>query len=155
MANKTTGFVLGALMAGACAQAAPADHYTVGDLTKALEGLKAKAAATGSASDTLATYPGHHTMLAYRSKDGGGELHKQYADIFYIVRGKATLMTEGTLTGAKEEGPGELRGPSVDGGKKTELGPGDVVHIPAGTPHQLLVGKGDELLYFVVKVKEN
>jgi hypothetical protein len=29
------------------------------------------------------------------------------------------------------------------------------VRIPAGTPHQLLVGKGDELLYFVVKVKEN
>lgn len=155
MASKTTGFVLGALMAGASAQAAPADHYTVGDLTKLLDGLKAKAAASGSASDTLASYPGHHTMLAYRTKDGGGEVHKQYADVFYIVRGKATLMTEGTLAGAKEESPGELRGPSVDGGKSTLLGPGDVVHIPAGTPHQLLIAKGDELLYFVVKVKEN
>jgi mannose-6-phosphate isomerase-like protein (cupin superfamily) len=155
MVSKTTGFVLGALMAGASAQAAPADHYTVGDLVKAMEGLKAKAAASGSASDTLASYPGHHTMLAYRTKDGTGEVHKQYADIFYIVRGKATLMTEGTLEGSKEESPGELRGTKVDGGKTTLLGPGDVVHIPAGTPHQLMVGKGDELLYFVVKVKEN
>lgn len=155
MASKTTGFVLGALMAGASAQAAPADHYTVGDLTKTMEGLKAKAAASGSASDTLATYPGHHTMLAYRSKDGTAEIHKQYADIFYIVRGKATLMTEGTLESAREESPGELRGTKVDGGKTTALAAGDIVHIPAGTPHQLMVGKGDELLYFVVKVKEN
>ncbi len=155
MTNKTTGFVLGALMAGASAQAAPVDHYTAADLTKAMESLKAKAAATGSASDTLANYPNHHTMLAFRTKDGTGEVHKQYADIFYIVKGKATLLSEGTLSGAKEESAGEWRGPSVDGGKTTILGAGDVVHIPAGTPHQLLVAKGDELLYFVVKVKEN
>ena len=87
MAGKTTGVVLGALIAGAAAGAAPADHWSVGDLTKAMDGLKAKAAATGSASDTLATYNRHHTMLAFRTKDGGAEVHTQYADVFYIVRG--------------------------------------------------------------------
>ena len=154
MKNKTTGLVLGALVAGAAAQAAPADHWSVADLTKAMDGLKAKAAASGSASDTLATYNRHHTMLAFRTKDGTGEVHSQYADVFYIVRGKATLLTEGTLEGSHEESPGELRGTAVTGGKSTPLGEGDVVHIPAGTPHQLLVAKGDELLYFVIKIKE-
>jgi mannose-6-phosphate isomerase-like protein (cupin superfamily) len=155
MTGKTTGVVLGALIAGAAAHAAPADHWSVGDLTKALDGLKAKAAASGSASDTLASYNRHHTMLAFRTKDGTAEIHAQFADIFYIVRGKATLVTEGTLEGSHEESPGELRGTVVSGGKSTPLGEGDVVHIPAGTPHQLLVAKGDELLYFVIKIKEH
>lgn len=155
MTGKTTGIVLGAMIAGASAGAAPADHYNVGDLVKAMEGLKAKAAATGSASDTLATYNNHHTMLAYRTKDGPAEVHAKYADMFYIVRGKATLLTEGVLEGSHEESPGELRGAAVSGGKRTTLAEGDVVHIPAGTPHQLLVAKGDEFLYFVIKVKEH
>ncbi len=154
MTGNTTGIVLGAIIASASAGAAPADHYTVSDLEKAGEALKAKAAATGSAGDTLATYTNHHTMLSYRTKDGTAEVHAKYADLFYIVRGKATLLTEGTLEGGHEESPGELRGTAVTGGKTTVLKEGDVVHIPAGTPHQLLVAKGDEFLYFVIKVKE-
>ncbi len=155
MANKTTGLILGAIIAAAAAQAAPVDHYTVAGLTKAMAKLKNEAAASGSASEKLAQYPGHFTMLAYRDKDGGGEVHQHYADIFYIVRGKATLVTEGKLADAQEEAPGELRGPAVEGGKRTKLAAGDVVHIPAGTPHQLLVPKGHQLLYFVIKIREN
>ncbi len=133
MAWRSTGIILGALIAAAAtAQAAPADHYSVADLTKMMQALKAKAAATGSASEKLQQYPNHFTMLAYRNKDGGGEIHSQFADIFYIVRGKAVV-----------------------GGKSTSLAAGDVVHIPAGTPHQLLIAPGDELLYFVIKVKES
>ena len=155
MASKTTGIILGALMAGTSAQAAPADHYSIGDLTHEMDKLKAQAAATGSASEKLQQYPNHFTMLAYRTKDGGAEIHQQNADIFYVVRGKAVLLTEGSIPDVKEESPGELRGASVVGGKKTALGTGDVVHIPAGTPHQLLVSAGDEFLYFVIKVKEH
>lgn len=147
------GLGLAAMIAGA--GAAPADHYSLTDLTRAADALRAKAAATGSASDTLATYPNHHTMLSYRTKDGAAEVHTRYADMFYIVRGKATLLTEGTLEGQHEESPGEWRGTAVTGGKTTVLKEGDVVHIPAGTPHQLLVAKGDELVYFVIKVKEH
>jgi mannose-6-phosphate isomerase-like protein (cupin superfamily) len=155
MTNTTAGLVLGAVIAATAATAAPADHYTIADLDKAAAALKAKAAASGSASDTLATYANHHTMLAFRTQDGTAEVHTRYADVFYIVRGKATLLTEGALDGSHEEGPGELRGTAVTGGKRTELKEGDVVHIPAGTPHQLLVAKGGELLYFVIKIKEH
>ena len=154
MIGKTAGFILGAALAGAMAQAAPADHYTAAQLVSEMAKLKAQAAATGSASVKLQDYPNHFTMLAYRSKDGGAEIHNQFADVFYIVRGKAVLMTEGSIPDAHEENPGEIRGTAVADGKKTPLGPGDVVHIPAGTPHQLLVPKGKELLYFVIKVKE-
>jgi quercetin dioxygenase-like cupin family protein len=34
------------------------------------------------------------------------------------------------------------------------LNPGDVVHIPATVPHQMLVPDGSTFIYFVIKVKE-
>jgi mannose-6-phosphate isomerase-like protein (cupin superfamily) len=154
MNSKTTGLTLGVLLAAGSAQAAPVDHYTLPDLAKEGLTLKSRATTSGAAGDNLAQYANHHTMLTYRSKDGGGEIHARYADIFYIVQGKATLLSEGTLEGSHEESPGEIRGNAVTVGKTTRLSAGDVVHIPAGTPHQLLVAKGDELLYFVIKVKE-
>ncbi len=155
MINKTAGLLFAAALTLPAAQAAPADHYSVVDLLKAADKLKTEAVKGGSASTTLAEYGGHHTMLAYRNKDGGGEVHTQYADVFYIVRGKATLITEGKLTDAKDDSPGELRGSGVEGGKTTQVLPGDVVHIPAGTPHQLKLPRGGQLLYFVVKIKEH
>lgn len=131
-----------------------ADHHPMADLARLGETLKARAGQSGVAGDPLATYPNHHTMLTYRTKDGPAEIHAAYADIFYIVRGKATLLTEGTLEGAYEESPGETRATAVIGGKQTVLATGDMVHIPAGTPHQLRIAEGDEFLYFVIKAKE-
>lgn len=149
------GLVLaGGLVCGAASAADLADHYSAGDLAKTAEALKAKAGATGSAADTLVRYGNHHMMLSYRAQNGGAELHRLYADVFVIVRGKATLLTEGTIPDAKEEAPGEIRGLAVKDGKSMPLASGDVVHIPAGVPHQMLIAKGDELVYFVVKVKE-
>jgi len=148
------GWVLAlGLCATGTAHAAPADLYAPADLGKIKDGLKAKAG-SGNASEILARYPGHYTMLAYRKADGKAEIHAANADVFVIVSGKAKLITEGSVPDAKEEGPDELRGTAITGGKTAALAPGDVVHIPAGTPHQILVAPGDEILYFVVKVEE-
>jgi len=154
MTGRLLGILLGVLMVAANAPAAPADHYTVGDLVRDLDKLKAQAAATGAAGETLQRYPNHFTMLSYRTKDGGAEIHQRFADVFYVVRGKATLVTGGAIPDSAEESPGEIRGKAVVGGERAALGAGDIVHIPAGTPHQLLIAPGEELLYFVIKVKE-
>jgi quercetin dioxygenase-like cupin family protein len=39
-------------------------------------------------------------------------------------------------------------------GVETKLNQGDIVHIPATVPHQLLLREGGTFLYFVIKVKE-
>jgi mannose-6-phosphate isomerase-like protein (cupin superfamily) len=139
----------------AYAQDMKTDHWSKADLlerAKHLQALTEKG--DGSASETLEKYPHHYTMLAFRRKDGGGELHQNFADIFYILRGHATLVTGGRLVDEKSTGPGEVRGKAVDGGTRQELRDGDVVHIPAGMPHQMLVAVGDTVTYFVVKVEE-
>ena len=94
-------------------------------------------------------------MLAFRAKNGGGELHQNSADLFVILDGHATLLTGGEVADAKTTAPGEIRGSAVKGGTQQELKPGDAVHIPAGTPHQMLVAGGDTVTYFVVKIEEN
>ena len=109
----------------------------------------------GAASETLREYPGHCAMLLFRSRDGVAELHENFADLFYVLDGRATLVTGGTVTGAETIGPGEMRGVSIQGGARQELRAGDVAHVPAGLPHQMLVAGEKTFTCFVVKIQEN
>jgi len=104
------------------------------------------------ATERLATFPGHFAMVAHREADGQAELHEKQADLFVVESGEATLVYGGEVVSAKTTEPNEVRGPSIKGGEKKALGPGDVVHIPAKIPHQLLIPAGKEFTYFVLKV---
>jgi len=105
------------------------------------------------ASTTLETYDRHLTMIAHREGPGESEIHEKMADFFIVQSGEATLVVGGKMRGSKSTGPGELRGPSIDGGTKHKLTTGDVVHIPANVPHQLLINDGKQFTYFVIKVE--
>lgn len=141
---------------GANAQAMKSDHWSTAELLERAKHLQAMAdKGDGSASETLEKYPHHYTMLAFRKHSGGGELHQNFADIFFILDGHAAVLTGGQLVDQKTTAPGEIRGKSVEGGTRQELKAGDVVHIPAGTPHQMLLSDGDTVTYFVVKVEES
>jgi mannose-6-phosphate isomerase-like protein (cupin superfamily) len=140
---------------GVSAQTMKLDHWTPAQLLERAQHLRQQAAqGDGSASETLEKYPHHYTMLAFRSHNGGGELHENYADIFYILDGNATVVTGGALVDRHASAPGEVRGSSVDGGSRQDVNAGDVVHIPAGITHQMLLPEGGTVTYFVVKVQE-
>lgn len=140
---------------GAQAQSMKSDHWSKAQLMERAKQLEQQAAkGDGSASETLEKYPHHYTMLAFREKSGGGELHQNFADMFVILDGHATVVTGGSIVEQKTIGPGEIRGKSVQGGTRQEVRAGDVVHIPAGMPHQTLVAEGDTVTYFVVKAEE-
>jgi quercetin dioxygenase-like cupin family protein len=47
-----------------------------------------------------------------------------------------------------------MRGLSVEGGIRQQLRAGDVAHVPAGVPHQMLVSGEKPLACLVVKVQE-
>ena len=109
----------------------------------------------GAASETLREYPGHCAMLLFRSRDGAAEVHENFADVFYVLDGHATLVTGGAVAGAASIGPGEIRGSSVEGGRRQELRAGDVAHVPAGLPHQMLLRGEQTVTCLVMKVREN
>jgi len=136
-------------------QTMKSDHWSTAELLERAKHLRDLAAkGDGSASETLEKYPHHYTMLAFRQHSGGGELHQNFADIFFIIDGRANVLTRGNLADQKSSGPGEIRGKSVEGGTRQEVKAGDVVHIPAGMPHQMLLAEGESVTYYVVKVEE-
>jgi mannose-6-phosphate isomerase-like protein (cupin superfamily) len=151
----TGTFALAAMLASmASAQSASVDHYSQSQLLDKGKLLEQDATTNGSAGIKLAEYPNHYTMVTLRKKSGGAEIHQNFADIFLVIRGQATLVTGGTVVNPKIAKPGETQGTSVSDGTLTPLHEGDLVHIPAGVPHQLLLPPGGELVYFVVKIRE-
>jgi mannose-6-phosphate isomerase-like protein (cupin superfamily) len=126
--------------------------WTAADLKAQGEKLAQKMGDQRAASERLAAFGNHLTMIARRDADGSAEIHDNQVDFFFVQSGTATLVFGGEVPGAKTTAPGERRGPSIKGGERKTLGPGDVVHIPAKVPHQLLVPAGKEFTYFVIKV---
>jgi mannose-6-phosphate isomerase-like protein (cupin superfamily) len=94
-------------------------------------------------------------MLSFRGRSGIAELHENFADLFVVLDGRATLVTGGTVAGAETISPGEIRGTSIEGGVRQELRAGDVAHVPAGVPHQMLVPGDKTFTSFVMKVQQN
>jgi mannose-6-phosphate isomerase-like protein (cupin superfamily) len=147
--------VIAALAHTATAQTVKVDHFTQSEVIEKAQALNAKAQGPdGAASVKLDEYPNHFTMIALRHKDGGAEVHENFADFFFVVQGHATLVSGGTVQDGKTVSPGEIRGTSVQNGDRTSLSEGDIVHIPAAVPHQLLISEGGTFIYFVIKVKE-
>ena len=124
------------------------------DLKAKEKELAGKSTRQRMASETLATYGNHLTMLAHRKASGEPEVHERMADFFVVETGEATLLVGGKVIGGKNVAPGEIRGGRIEGGEKQTLAVGDVVHIVAGIPHQLLLDPGKEFTYFVIKVEK-
>jgi mannose-6-phosphate isomerase-like protein (cupin superfamily) len=132
----------------------PVDHWSHALLLERAAYLRKLARyGEGSASETLREYPQHAAMLSFRSRSGEAEVHDQFADLFIVLAGAATLVTGGSVAGARIVAPGETRGVSINGGMQQNLRPGDVAHVPAGTPHQMLLRGEDTVTCLVMKIQ--
>jgi glc operon protein GlcG len=89
---------------------------------------------------------------SHRDQAGLVEVHEQDADIIYVLDGSATLVTGGEVVNGKPIAPGEIRGTDVKGGETRHITKGDVIIVPAGTPHWFKEVPGP-LNYYVVKAR--
>jgi uncharacterized protein GlcG (DUF336 family) len=87
-----------------------------------------------------------------RNEPGLGEVHVKDADIIYVLEGTATFVTGGTLIEPKTVAADEIRGKEVTGGETHQLAKGDVIIVPAGTPHWFKEVSAP-FLYYVVKAR--
>ena len=131
------------------AHAATVDIYSSKDIAALGQQLAPK---NGFASKELTRYGNHYTMLAVRESTGSSEVHEHEADFFIVETGEATLVTGGKMVNPHTTKPGEIRGSAIQGGERHSIATGDIIHIPAGTPHQLLIGRAKPFTYFVIKV---
>jgi uncharacterized RmlC-like cupin family protein len=100
--------------------------------------------------DRVATWGNHGLLAIRREGDGEAEVHDTQVDVIFVTSGEGTLIVGGTVVEPRTTGPGEIRGKSIKGGISRKMAPGDVIHIPAKVPHQMLVPK--LLTFEVVKV---
>jgi len=110
-----------------------------------------KVAAALAKGETLISAPDLTVIGSHRSGPGQVEVHDKETDVFYVTDGEATFVTGGNMAGGKATEPGQLRGSSIQGGQSHHLTKGDVMVIPAGTPHWFKeVPKS--ISYYVVKI---
>ena len=88
--------------------------------------------------EKLADGSSYYTQLAHRETSGEAELHERWTDIFVIQSGEGALLIGGSVEGRREIAPGEIRGAAVVNGDRHAIGAGDIVHVRANTPHQML-----------------
>jgi mannose-6-phosphate isomerase-like protein (cupin superfamily) len=131
------------------------EHWTAADLQTVNKTLAEKAAIDShhAASKTISDYPNDLFMLAHREADGQSELHETQADVFVVESGSATLVVGGTMVNPETTAPHEKRSGTIQGGTRQKLSAGDIVRIPANTPHQLVLDGAKEVTYFVIKIK--
>jgi mannose-6-phosphate isomerase-like protein (cupin superfamily) len=108
-------------------------------------------------TDGLASSPlplgakGPVVIAAHRQKTGEVEVHDAMNDVFVAHSGRASVLVGGTVEGQRLTTPGEWRGGKITGAQTFQLAPGDVLWIPAGLPHQVIVPKGGEFTYMAFK----
>jgi uncharacterized protein GlcG (DUF336 family) len=97
---------------------------------------------------------GERYMVHASRREGAGqaEVHARDADIIYVLDGTATLVTGGTVVEPRATAADEVRGRAIQGGDTRSLEKGDVVIVPAGTPHWFETVPGP-FTYYVVKVR--
>ena len=112
-----------------------------------------KVAATMAKGGAIIEDKGGLRVLAQRRGTGEVEVHMKTNHVFIIVEGEATFITGGTLVGAKNTAPDEVRAASVQGGQTHHLTKGDVITIPSNTPHWFKEIPTGTIAYYAVNIQ--
>ena len=92
-------------------------------------------------------------VLAQRRESGPVEYHDKTNHVFIMVEGEATLIVGGKMVDAKRTAPDQMRAPSLDGGVTYHLTKGDVITIPAKTPHWFKEVPTKTVAYYAVNIE--
>lgn len=124
------------------------EYYTAAFLDHVADSL-ARGTTTGHMIGSRSTY---QYLQIRRAASGVPEVHDRWIDVTTVQAGHGTLLSGGSVTGSVMQGGGEHRGGQIVGGSRRAVGPGDLMIIPAGIPHQYEIARGDSLRYLTVKV---
>ena len=92
-------------------------------------------------------------VLANRRGAGEVEVHENTNHVFIIVEGEATFVTGGTMVEPKNTAPGQIRAKSVNGGQTYHLTKGDVITVPAKTPHWFKEVSTQTIAYYAINTE--
>jgi mannose-6-phosphate isomerase-like protein (cupin superfamily) len=95
-------------------------------------------------------------VIANRGVQRGSEMHDNTNHVFIIMDGEAEFVTGGKMIDPKTTAPGQTRGTGIEGGVSHHVSKGDVITIPAKTPHQWKdTSKTGSVGYYAVNFDSN
>lgn len=115
------------------------------DLQAALK--KSMAAATDMATSPIALTDEYRVNIVHRPKANGAIAHPGNTELHYIIEGSGTVVTGGKIVRAPGEPASSAR---IEGGESHKITKGDVIIVPAGSPHMYSEVHG-EITYLEVR----
>jgi mannose-6-phosphate isomerase-like protein (cupin superfamily) len=96
-----------------------------------------------------------HGLVVLAQRRGAGEVewHEHTNHVFIVVEGEATFVTGGTLVGSRETAEGQRRAADIQGGETRHLTRGDVITIPAKTPHWFKEVPTQTIAYYAINTE--
>ena len=92
-------------------------------------------------------------VLANRRTAGEVEYHDHTNHVFVLVEGEATLVVGGKMIDPKRTASDQMRAPSAEGGTTYHLSKGDVITIPAKTPHWFKEVPTKTVAYYAINIE--
>ncbi len=131
---------------------ASGQHWSASELRR-LERTMGEPSARGVSALPLESFGHYSTILVRRHASGRAELHVRKADVYVVQSGEAELVVGGELVDAAATSATEKSGSAIRGGTTRRIGPGDIVHVPANTPHQVMLALGKNVVYFALVIE--
>jgi mannose-6-phosphate isomerase-like protein (cupin superfamily) len=116
---------------------------------KAKADRKGDAAVTAEPILLLAPY---RAQLEYRPVGGAAAVHEKDAELMVVLDGTGNILTGGTLVDGKRVNANNLSGPSIADGTAHDVVKGDMILIPANTPHQVIPSGGAPIVLMTMHV---
>ena len=91
---------------------------------------KATASAAGMTTSNIANTDQYSINIVHREKAAGAVAHAGYTELHYVIEGSGTFVSGGKLIRGATGSPA-----SIEGGTVKQFVKGDVVVIPANSPH--------------------
>jgi mannose-6-phosphate isomerase-like protein (cupin superfamily) len=140
---------------GAFAQAAapPAVFMSDKDIMSLVDKANAdrKGDAPVTAEPILLLAP-YRAQLEYRPVNAPAALHEKDAELMVVLQGTGDIVTGGTLVDEKRVNANNLTGTSISGGTSHQVVKGDMILIPANSPHQVTPSGGAPIVLMTMHV---
>jgi mannose-6-phosphate isomerase-like protein (cupin superfamily) len=116
---------------------------------------KAKADRKGDAplvSEPILSLSPYRAQLEYRPGMAPAALHEKDAELMIVLEGTGNIVTGGKLVDEKRTNANNLSGSSISGGNSQTVVKGDMLIVPASTPHQVIPASGQPIVLMTMHV---
>ncbi len=96
----------------------------------------------------------YRVQLEYRPGNAPAALHEKDAELMVVLQGAGTIVTGGKLVDEKRSNANNLSGASISGGAAQTVAVGDMLIVPANTPHQVIPTGGAPIVLMTLHVPQ-